>query len=88
MTRPATRRANRALALVSFASAVGSLDLSVMFIAYPAIKNHFAGDSITLVSWVLTSYSIVAGALLIPAGRIADRVGRRRVFITDRKSVV
>lgn len=83
MTRPATRRANRALALVSFASAVGSLDLSVMFIAYPAIKNHFAGDSITLVSWVLTSYSIVAGALLIPAGRIADRVGRRRVFITS-----
>jgi EmrB/QacA subfamily drug resistance transporter len=77
----ASRRANHGLALVSFASAVGSLDLSLMFVAYPSIKQHFDGESISLVSWVLTSYSIVAGALLIPAGRIADRVGRRKIFV-------
>jgi EmrB/QacA subfamily drug resistance transporter len=74
------QQANRGLALVSFASAVGSLDLSLMFVAYPSIKNHFASESLTLISWVLTSYSIVAGALLIPAGRLADRIGRRRIF--------
>lgn len=74
------RRNNRALALVSVASAVGSLDLSLMFVAYPSIRAHFADESISVVSWVLTSYSIVAAALLIPAGRLADRVGRRRFF--------
>ncbi len=79
MTVDASRR-NRALALVSLASALGTLDLSLMFVAYPAIKAHFDGESLTLVSWVLTSYSIVACALLIPAGRIADRVGRRKIF--------
>ena len=74
-------RNNRALALVSLASALGTLDLSLMFVAYPAIKSHFNGESLTLVSWVLTSYSIVAAALLIPAGRIADRLGRRKIFV-------
>jgi EmrB/QacA subfamily drug resistance transporter len=82
MTSSATRN-NRALALVSLASALGTLDLSLMFVAYPAIKAHFHGESLTLVSWVLTSYSIVAAALLIPAGRIADRVGRRKVFMVS-----
>lgn len=78
--RPGTS-AHRALALVSIASAVGSLDLSLMFVAYPSIRQHFANEPISVVSWVLTSYSIVAAALLIPAGRLADRVGRRRVFV-------
>ena len=80
MSADSTRN-HRALALVSVASAVGSLDLSLMFVAYPSIKAHFGHESITLVSWVLTSYSIVAGALLIPAGRLADRVGRRKIFV-------
>ncbi|HEX7096183.1 MAG TPA: MFS transporter [Acidimicrobiales bacterium] len=74
-------RENRVLALVSVASAVSALDLSLMFVAYPSIRAHFASTSITLVSWVLTSFTIVAAALLIPAGRVADRAGRRRVFL-------
>lgn len=48
-------RNHRALALVSVASAVGSLDLSLMFVAYPSIKAHFGHESITLVSWVLAA---------------------------------
>jgi EmrB/QacA subfamily drug resistance transporter len=35
------------------------------------------------VAWVLTSFTIVAAALLIPAGRFADRLGRKRVFLTS-----
>lgn len=80
MARTTAARPSHALALVSVASAVGSLDLSLMFVAYPSIRAHFASESISVVSWVLTSYSIVAAALLIPAGRLADRVGRRRFF--------
>ena len=32
-------------------------------------------------SWVLNAYAIVFAALLVPAGRIADRIGRKRVFL-------
>lgn len=73
----------RTLALVSIASAVSSLDLSLMFVAYPAIRADFPDVSLTLVSWVLTSFTIVAAALLIPAGRLADRVGRKKVFLAS-----
>jgi len=76
-------RESRVLALVSIASAVSALDLSLMFVAYPSIRADFPDASISLVSWVLTSFTIVAAALLIPAGRIADRAGRRRVFLTS-----
>jgi EmrB/QacA subfamily drug resistance transporter len=72
----------RVLALVSVASACSALDLSLMFVAYPSIRADFSSESLSLVSWVLTSFTIVAAALLIPAGRIADRVGRRRIFLT------
>lgn len=74
-------RESRVLALVSIASAVSALDLSLMFVAYPSIRADFPDAPISLVSWVLTSFTIVAAALLIPAGRIADRAGRRRVFL-------
>ena len=32
-------------------------------------------------SWVLNSYNIAFAALLVPAGRLADRIGHRRVFL-------
>jgi EmrB/QacA subfamily drug resistance transporter len=76
-------REARVLALVSIASAVSGLDLSLMFVAYPSIRADFADVPLSLVSWVLTSFTIVAAALLIPAGRIADRVGRKRVFLAS-----
>jgi EmrB/QacA subfamily drug resistance transporter len=76
-------REARILALVSVASSVSSLDLSLMFVAYPSIRRDFGNVPLTEVSWVLTSYTIVAAALLIPAGRVADRIGRRKVFLTS-----
>jgi EmrB/QacA subfamily drug resistance transporter len=54
-----------------------------VLVAYPSIRADFPDVPISLVSWVLTSFTIVAAALLIPAGRIADRVGRKRVFLTS-----
>jgi EmrB/QacA subfamily drug resistance transporter len=76
-------REGRVLALVSTASAVSGLDLSLMFVAYPSIRQDFSDVPLSLVSWVLTSFTIVAAALLIPAGRIADRVGRKKIFLTS-----
>ena len=60
---------------------MASLDLFIVNIAFPDLARSFDDASLTSLSWVLNAYAIVFAALLVPAGRIADRVGRKRVFI-------
>src|SRR5262245_42181848 len=57
------------------------LDALVLFVAFPSIERSFSTVSSAELSWVLNGYTIVYGALLVPAGRFADRVGRKRVFL-------
>ena len=66
------------LALAVFMS---SLDLFIVNLAFPYIGREFAGTTLSSLSWVLNGYTIVFAAVLVPAGRWADRVGRRRVFV-------
>jgi EmrB/QacA subfamily drug resistance transporter len=56
------------------------LDVTIVNIAFPAIRHTFTGTSLSDLSWVMNAYNVIMAALLLPAGRIADRVGRRRVF--------
>ena len=58
-----------------------ALDLSIVNVAFPSIGASFPDASPATLSWVLTAYSVVFGALLLGAGRIADRSGRRRIFL-------
>ena len=60
---------------------VVALDLSIVNVAFPSIEASFPEVSTTTLSWVLSAYSVVFGALLLGAGRIADRSGRRRWFL-------
>ena len=69
------------LTLVSVATFVASLDLFIVNIAFPDIGADFGGASVGELSWVLNAYAIVFAALLVPAGRLADRAGRRRGFL-------
>ena len=57
------------------------VDVAVVNVALPAIKNdlHFSQDSL---QWVITAYSIVFGGMLLLGGRLADLLGRRRLFLT------
>ena len=71
----------KVLAVVSVAVFVVSLDLFIVNIAFPDIQKGFGGASVSSLSWVLNAYAIVCAALLVPAGRIADRIGRRRGFL-------
>ncbi len=57
------------------------LDTTVLFVAFAAIGRDFPGVSPAGLSWVLNAYTIVFAATLIPAGRLADRIGRRRTFL-------
>jgi NTE family protein len=59
---------------------MGSLDLSIVNVAFPALERAFPHDARASLAWVLTGYAIVFGSLLVVAGRTADRLGGRRVF--------
>src|SRR4029450_4997622 len=71
----------KVLLVTSIGVLVSSLDLFIVNIAFPDIASDFAGTTLDDLSWVLNAYAIVFGALLVPAGRIADRVGRKRAFL-------
>src|SRR4051795_3950851 len=74
-------RTGAVMAVVSAAVFMASLDLFVVNIAFPDIQRDFTGSSLAGLSWVLNGYTIVFAALLVPIGRAADRLGRRRVFV-------
>jgi EmrB/QacA subfamily drug resistance transporter len=60
---------------------LSSLDLFIVNIAFPNISESFHGESLSSLSWVLSAYTIVFAAALVPAGRWADRAGRKRAFL-------
>jgi EmrB/QacA subfamily drug resistance transporter len=68
-------------AIVSVGVFVASLDLFIVNIAFPDIERDFHGTSLASLSWILNAYAIVFAALLVPAGRWADRTGRKRAFL-------
>ena len=70
----------KVLLLSSLAVFMVFLDVTIVNIAFPAIRHTFADTSLSDLSWVLNGYNVVVAAFLVPAGRIADRLGRRRVF--------
>ena len=68
------------LLATALAAGLAFLDATIVNIAFPNIQSSFSGVSRSWLSWVLNGYNIVFAALLVPAGRIADLLGRRRVF--------
>ncbi|MBZ4319810.1 MFS transporter [Streptomyces huiliensis] len=69
------------LAVASAAQFLAVLDVSAINVAFPVIGEDFSSASAAGLSWVLNAYTIVLAALLIPAGRLADAMGRRRSFL-------
>jgi len=57
------------------------LDSTIVFVAFPSLRRSFPAVAAADLSWVLNGYTAVYAALLVPAGRVADRAGRRRVFL-------
>src|ERR1700757_1696 len=56
------------------------LDVAIVNVALPTIKTdlHFSEDGL---QWVITAYAILFGGVLLLGGRMADLLGRRRVFM-------
>jgi EmrB/QacA subfamily drug resistance transporter len=70
----------RTLALASLGAFVVFLDTTIVNVAFESISHSFHTTTDRL-AWVLNAYSLVFAAALIPAGRLADRYGRKRLFL-------
>ena len=73
-------RVGLGIAVVCVAQFVVVLDVTIVVTALPAVRRSL-GFSASGLPWVVTAYTLVLGGLLISAGRVADVVGRRRVFL-------
>jgi EmrB/QacA subfamily drug resistance transporter len=69
-----------ALALLATAQFVVVLDASIVNVALPSIGRdlNFSQDDL---SWVVNAYTLFFGGFLLLGGRLADRIGRRRMFV-------
>ncbi|HEX3226805.1 MAG TPA: MFS transporter [Gaiellaceae bacterium] len=74
------RRRWWALAVIVTAQFMVVLDVAIVNVALPSIKTdlHFSQESL---QWVITAYSIFFGGVLLLGGRLADLLGRRRLFM-------
>src|SRR5919108_436615 len=74
------RRRWIALAVIVAAQFMVVLDVAIVNVALPSIRTdlHFSQESL---QWVITAYSILFGGVLLLGGRLADLLGRRRLFM-------
>jgi EmrB/QacA subfamily drug resistance transporter len=81
MTQFDTRKRWFALALIVTAQFMVVLDVAIVNVALPSIKTdlNFSQENL---QWVITAYSILFGGVLLLGGRLADLLGRRRLFIS------
>ncbi len=75
-----TRQAWLALAVATLVSFLVVIDISVVNVAFPTIQADF-GSSETALSWIVSGYNIGVAAFLLLGGRLADSVGRKKVFL-------
>ena len=71
----------RAFAVLAIGVFLAVLDVFIVNIAFPDIQRSFPSASLSSLSWILSAYAIVFAAVLVPAGKLADIVGRKRIFL-------
>lgn len=77
---PSRAAARWTFALVSAGGVVMTLDVTVVNVALAAIARDL-GAGLNQVQWTVSAYSLAFGALLLTAGALSDRLGRRSVFV-------
>jgi len=74
------RKRWHALAVSQFATFMILLDVSIVNVALPSIERDL-GASAGTAQWVVSGYALTLGLALVPAGRLGDTLGRRRMFL-------
>ncbi|HEY0642548.1 MAG TPA: MFS transporter, partial [Nocardioides sp.] len=75
------KRLRWALVLISLAQLMVVLDSTIANIALPFIGRDLSIDQANL-QWIVTGYALTFGGFLLLGGRLADLMGRRRIFMT------
>jgi EmrB/QacA subfamily drug resistance transporter len=70
----------RILVVSQVAGFMTLLDVSIVNVAVPSIQGGL-GASADAVQWVVSGYALTFGLALVPAGRLGDALGRRRMFL-------
>ncbi|MEU9011657.1 MFS transporter [Streptomyces sp. NPDC048479] len=77
-----TRRGYLAVTLTaSGGTFLAMLDSTVTNLAVPDLSKDFPTASLPNLSWVISAYAVMFAALLVPAGRLSDVLGRKRLFL-------
>lgn len=74
------RQAWLALGVATLVSFLVVVDVSVVNVAFPTIRDDL-GASETALSWIVSGYNIGVAAFLLLGGRLADSIGRKKVFL-------
>ncbi len=78
--RPATHK-GLALAVLATAQLMVVLDATIVNVALNRIREALAFESEADLQWIVTGYALTFGGFLLLGGKLADRLGRRTVFI-------
>ncbi|MCD2198174.1 MFS transporter [Actinomycetospora endophytica] len=70
-----------ALPIAAGSAFLAGLDTTAVNLALPGIQHDLAAG-LSEVGWVINAFSLFSAALLVTAGNLSDRLGRRRVFVT------
>ena len=81
MTRPGARYKWAALGVLALAQLMVVLDTTIVNVALPSIQRALHFSSAANLQWVVNAYILAFGGFLLLGGRVADRFGRRRVFV-------
>jgi EmrB/QacA subfamily drug resistance transporter len=74
------RYAWRVLSVTSLGVLLSGINTSTMDVALPVVARHFSASA-TQASWIVLSYMLVNTVLILVFGRVADMVGRRRLYL-------
>src|SRR5947209_14778794 len=77
---PVPRRAKAAAVILMIGALTDMIDVSIVNVALPTIGRQL-GASTTELEWIVSAYMVGFAAVLIIAGRLGDRFGRRRLFV-------
>ncbi|MEP6482240.1 MAG: MFS transporter [Rhodoglobus sp.] len=74
------KRSWASLAVLLVGLFMSLLDTTIVNVALPTIRDSIKADEATL-AWIISGYALAFGLVLIPAGRVGDRIGHKWVFV-------
>ncbi len=76
----ADRRGWRAVAIVLVGAFMALLDTTIVNVTLPSIRTGLHASSTNL-EWIISGYALAYGLVLVPAGRVGDRIGHKLLFV-------